>query len=320
MVRNQIAVVTGCLLLGLLFTIHAHAEEIDAKEAIKRMFETRDRLVSGRCSINGITEFSRGRSFGNSEERMQLVFDDRIPAYLLEDGIDSAFLVNPEFQYHARDMRTRVERYPAGFNMSGRGSVLPFDMHMLGLVMNPSKRIERGALNYQQYKEWFAHAEVLESAKVGDQLRLKVRLPRSASEAARIDETYQLWIDPTRDYVTTRIEQLYSDRDGVIFRDEMLWEKINGIWVIAYFRQLNGRGPSSKPDIQWKLTWAEVNEKIPDDSFDLENLPNPGREAKVSGRLVKKIGDRSYGHLGTIQSREPKPEGDPDWSSLPSVE
>ncbi|WP_146118825.1 hypothetical protein [Blastopirellula marina] len=305
----------------------AWAEEIDANEAVKRMvkrmFETRDQLVSGRCSIAGFSEFSRGRSFGDTEERMELVFDDRVPAFLIEDGMDSAFLANSEFQYHATHMRTHVERFPAGFNLSGRGSVLPFDIHLLGFVENPSKRIDRGELSYTQYKEWFAHAELLEIAKAREQLRIKVRLPRSASEAADIDRTYQLWLDPTRDYVTTRIEQLYSDRDGVIFRDEMLWEKVNNVWVITHFRQLNGRGaggPSAKPALQWKLIWSDVNKKIPDSEFELESLPNPGREARIAGRFAQKIGDRDYGSLGVIQSREPKPEGDPDWSSLPPVE
>ena len=42
MVKKQIAVVAGCLLLGLILLPSAWAEEIDAKQALKQMLETRD--------------------------------------------------------------------------------------------------------------------------------------------------------------------------------------------------------------------------------------------------------------------------------------
>lgn len=321
--RNQIAVVTGCLLLGLLFTIHAGAEEIDAKEAIKRMFETRDRLVSGRCSIDGFSpdrERTSRLSTPVSEDRLELVFDDRLPGYFLEEGLDSAFLETSEHQYSARAGRSVVVVDPTDLNIPERG-IIPFHIQSLGFYPEPTHRLQQWMSSHAALKEAFANAEILESEKEDTQWRIKVLLPRQ--EGAHYAVPMQLWLDPTRDYVTTRIEQLGADQKRLVARSEMLWARINDVWVMTHFREFGRR--SDVPAISWKLAWTEVNEVIPESEFDLGNLPNPGRSAPMqAGYKRYSVSDSlrmiHWDSPRTIQSNAPKPEGDPDWSSLPPVE
>ncbi|RCS41019.1 hypothetical protein DTL42_20735 [Bremerella cremea] len=315
MFRNQIVVVVGCTLLGLILLPSAWAEEIDAKEALKKMSETRDRLVSGRCSIAGFSEAlerTRITKGSISEDRLELVFDDRIPAYFLEDGLKSAFLETSEHQYSARDGRSFIVLNPTDLHVSERG-VVPFNVQTLGFSLGPASRLQQWMSNHALLKEAFANSEVLESEKGETLWRIKVLLPKQEENHYAV--TMQLWLDPSRDYVTTRIEQLGADRTRLVARSEMLWAKVNDVWVITNFREF--RSQSHSPFMNWKLTWTDVNEAIPESEFDLENLPNPGRSASIQAGYQR---FRGWGSLPTIHSNAPKPEGDPDWSSLPPVE
>lgn len=309
MAGNRLGVVLGALLLGVVPYCWIAAEEIDAKEALRKMLETRDQLVSGRCWIVGYSSDGSLNHHEDPEDHLHLAFDNRIPAYFLEDGTDSAYLATAKNQYHAQGNRQRVRRYPIEFELSAIG-ILPFEMQSLGFSSDPSHTSARLNLSYAEWKAWFEKAEILESEQTGDQIRILVKLPRR--EDGHFDLPVQLWLDASRDFVTTRIEQRSVSRDGFVLRSEMLWEKQHGVWVISNFRQFRNER-EQQPRTSWKLTWAEVNEPIPENAFALENLPNPGRTATIEP-------DGRRGGWETIRSNVPGPEGDPDWSVLPPLE
>lgn len=309
MVRTRLGAILGALLLYLIPYSWIAAEEIDAKDALRKMFETRDQLVSGRCWIVGYSSDGYPAHDEDPEDHLHLVFDNRIPAYFLEDGTDSAYLATAKNQYHAQGNRQRVRRYPIEFELSAIG-ILPFEMRSLGFSSDPSHTSGRRNLSYAEWKAWFEKAEILESEQTGDQIRILVKLPRP--EGGHYDLPVQLWLDASRDFVTTRIEQRFVSRDGFVFRSEMLWEKQHGVWVVSNFRQFR-HVREQQPRTSWKLTWAEVNEPIPENAFALENLPNPGRTATLQT-------EKGPSDWETIRSNVPGPEGNPDWSVLPPVE
>ncbi len=287
----------------------AETPVLDAQAAIEKLFESRDKMVSGRCSIAGVTDAKKGsRQRAVGEERLELVFDDRIPAYWIEEGLERAFLITPEFQYHATDSRSFVSRFTLGYNLRNRGGLLPFRPQSLGFYANPGWRQDVFDPTYDELKEWFQKAEILESEMQEDLHRIKVKLPRR-HERDR-DITMQLWLNPKQDYTTVRIEELYPDRAGYEFRSDMLWEKVNDVWVIAYFRQFQG----FREKFTWKLSWTDVNQPIDESEFVVERIPNPGREASLFAERSLEGGES--GSLRPIISNLPQPEGEPDWDSV----
>lgn len=306
MTRKRLAVILGVMLLGICSSSFAIAEEIDAKDALRKMFETRDQLVSGRCWIAGYSEDGFRK---DPDDHFHLLFDDRIPGYFLEAGTESAYLATADHQYVAGSGRQRVRRIPIEHELY-LNDIQPIEIQSLGFSSDPGHQVRRDGLNYAEWKAWFEKAEILESEQTGDQIRILVKLPRR--EGAHFDLPVQLWLDASRDFVTTRIEKRSVSRDGFVLRSEMLWKKQHGVWVISNLRQFQHER-QQQPRTYWKLTWAEVNRPIPQNAFALEYLPKPGRTATLQTGANPRAWE-------TIQSNLPSPEGDPDWSVLPPLE
>jgi len=283
----------ACLSLISCCVTAADEPLLDAEAALRQSFKTREKLVSGSCTITGVNHTRDPIHRGpGPDTKLELVFDFSVPVFRIQEHGTGIYMSTPEYQYQTNGSRQFIDRFP--LDQKPIRDPRPFHLHTLGFVSRPNAHVwDIAHLNYGQVRDRLLASEILE-AEMEDNL-LRIRLERPRVDGDHFAVQYELWLDPQKGYAPRRIELFAADTKRLLLRSDLDWKSINETWVITSFKQTLRK---DMPDqLRWKFDWHSVNEPIPESRFDLSTFPLSGEMVDLRDRLTNGIHQK----VGTVE-------------------
>jgi hypothetical protein len=280
---------TVCGFLAIAFSLSltqsrlANAQFQDAREALTRSLEQRLSLVSGECLITGSLQTA---TEVDTENSLLYTFDFSIPAFKIEDRHKGTFLRTNEFYFRMyQQQKKAIERSSSSEVPAARSGA--FDIRTIGLLYMPTIPVAIECVDFPHLMSRYLSSTDYEIHTESDSVHVSFvdRL-----EDAHFDSICHIWLDPTRDFVSTRFEVEHPQKPHeVIYRSEISWEKVDAVWVPIGLTQSSG---PSMPiySLDWKFDWKAVNSPLPGSTFESKSLLID--EPKAVVYVVPKESDR----------------------------
>lgn len=281
-------VLAACFLVALWCDTSADEPTLDAASALQKSFETREKLVKGSCTITGVNHMRWNRSGPGPDTELKLKFDFSVPVFRIEEHGTGIYQRTKEYQYQTPGTRTVIYRMPLRQDIIR--DPIPFHLNALGFQAEPNASLrDIDYLDYASTRDRLLASEILEAEMEDGLLRIRLERPRVDGDHYAVQ--YQVWLDPSKEYLPTRIEEFGADPKRRLLYSDLTWKSIQGTWVPTSFKQ------SFRNDMRWEFDWHRVNEALPESDFELDSFPLKGetielRDREPSGRTTK---------VGTVQ-------------------
>jgi len=251
------------------------------------------RINSGICRITGKTIRSGGETGVETiQDDIMIAFDYHNRLYRFDNGVRIRTLLTPDFYYEAWNVAEHnpsVTRFSASEpKVSGLANFVDIQGIFTFTPVGPSRHY-----SYQRYS---LHKDL------ADATIKTIDYSEAANGIAKITTVYprndnaptisaSFFVDTKNGYTVPRIE--VSD----IYVMDISWININNTWVPSTYRLKS----NSHINVEWKIEWQIVNEKVDEKYFKVEDLA-AGIEGTVqmfSSELGPSI------HIGIIPEGEP---------------
>ena len=259
-------VIISCVLLATpLFSAELSPElRKKADHALQSLDDTIMRMNSGICRITGKTINPNGEVI---DDDILIAFDYGANLYRFDNGDLKRTLLTPEYFYEVSALHTpfvAVNRSPASDPLSTGWPCCFVDIQYL------YRFTVVGTYKPKKYQESEFHLRNKDIIKVGyEELPnglIKVTTVTPPTTSSGMDPEYEEYLlDKNNGYTLLKLK-----RSGG-YTYELSWKKINQTWVPVSYVFDSGTKYGIF-GVEWKIDWEQVNEKVDETYFDLEEM------------------------------------------------
>jgi hypothetical protein len=263
MKRLSLSVIISCVLLATpLFSAELSPELREkADHALQSLDDTIMRINSGICHITGKTIMPEGDVI---DDDIMIAFDYGANCYRFENGDLKRTLLTPEYFYEVEDLNT--DRVSVRRRSASDPQSRSWPCHHID-VRNIFRYVPLGPYKPNDYQESEFHLQNKEIIKVGYEELADglIKVTTVTPPTASFTEYREYFLDKNNGYTVRQIKR------SVGYSYELSWEKINQTWVpVSYVFDSGTRYGIF--GVEWKIDWEQVNEKVDETFFDLEEM------------------------------------------------
>ncbi len=263
MKRLSLLVIISCVLLATpLFSAELSPELREkADHALQSLDDTIMRINSGICRITGKTIRPNGDVI---DDDIMIAFDYGANLYRFENGDLKRTLLTPEYFYEVWNLNT--DHVSVKKSLASAPKATSMHCHHID-VRDIFRFVPVGAIKPNAYQESEFHLQNKEIIKVGYEelanglIKVTTASPPTVSDT----EHREYFLDKNNGYTVRQIER------SVGYTYELSWKKINQTWVPVSYVFKSGPKYGNFGD-EWKIDWEQVNEKVDETFFDLEEM------------------------------------------------